>query len=370
MEEGPRALRIPVSSKPEFWKALREYVVSRLEEAGADRETARRIAARIPLEDDQGPNEVINEFFGLMTHLVGHGKFVEGFEEDVRAVRKTVLREHPRSFGDALLWMVEVRRAVAELVRDVLREPDLARAVDLWLVGETLDAGEVKAATELLRLAGREVQNPPRRVPLGVLRLELGNTVKYLGSGLVRTALAAHALSNRMIGTGKLAEYLENNRKRIEYVYALRELEERSNIVEELTDVLRKAIGDVIETLKYEVAKELRDAESALEPLGIDDLRSYIGRVQEEFGRLADAVVGAVEEARDPRRMARALLSADSEIILNDRRLGPDVYDPRWSAWESTRELLEECLKMDRDGDQDEVDPVVRLFRQVLERRK
>ncbi|WP_456481245.1 hypothetical protein [Methanopyrus sp.] len=349
MEEGPRALRIPVSPKPEFREALRGYVISRLEEVGVDRETARRIAARIPSGDDEEPNEVINGLIPsevipceaieeLIAILVVHRDdvFVDRFEEDARTVRETVLREDPRSFGDALLWTVEVRGAVAELVRDVLREPDLARAVDLWLVVETLDAGEARAATELLRLAGREVQDPPLcRVENS---LDLGYGVKDLGSRLVRTTLAAYALSNRMNSTEELAEYLED----LEGWRHLEKLElERSSVVKKLTDALRKTIGDTIETVGYEVAKELRDAESALEPLGIDDLRSYTGRILEEFKRLTDVVVSTVEEVRDPRRMARFLLSADSEITLGDRRLGPDVYDPRWGAWEHARGLFE-----------------------------
>ncbi|WP_456483234.1 hypothetical protein [Methanopyrus kandleri] len=114
MGDEPRALRIPITPKPEFREALRRYVISRLEEAGVDSETARRVARSDILKirkvrPKSSIGEGVGEVLGRLAYLADD----DYLERDLRHIHEELRREDPRSFGDAVLWTLGVRRVVA-----------------------------------------------------------------------------------------------------------------------------------------------------------------------------------------------------------------------------------------------------------------
>lgn len=355
---------VPIVPKPEFREALQRYMISRLEEVGVGPKTVEQIV-NLNIEKVEPWNDIKSKItYEIQYNLKHCCCMVEDLKKDLKRIYGELRLEDLCSFGDAALWLLGVRRAVVEFIHDLLLErPDLTKAVDLWLVGRMLDAGELKAATELLELNGYEVPPSPTRVP----ELKTTERVHRLGHVMTETILTAHALSNRVDSSsfdeavGKVRNWFKEAQSSLRNEV---QKEDSSELVVKFIEGLRDTLEDLIRKTLEHGKPELEEVNSTFELLGIDDLGSFFSRACGEFKRAVDYLVEVVEF--DPGRMAKNLLRASPEIELGDRTLEPEVYDPRWSIFERdlseldriTKEMIEELVtETDRSSSEREAPP-------------
>jgi hypothetical protein len=347
MGKEPRALRVPVTPRREFREALRRYVRERLIEAGAGRDLARELSRSDLLKvRKEKPEELLRRGLeevkeGLLRWLVNH----ELLRYELSGVKNDRL-------GPYIRWSAAVRRLLAEVTHETLLErSSLERALEVWMAGAALRRGEVGVAVELLEgLAGEELPGSPEGANDYRLK-ELGDWIRGLGGGLFRTALAAHVLSNRTAGSGPVAEAVKWSFRSLHGVVGE---EGRAGLLEDLFDEVRDRLERAaFDALEDEISRlDLEDAEKGveeerlqgLETLGIQSPETFFRGVVRDLRAAVERTAEVAEQAESGTWIAKRLLRADAIIELGGERLGPDVYDPRWSVWEHAQELLERDL--------------------------
>ncbi|MEO2240690.1 MAG: hypothetical protein ABGY09_01320 [Euryarchaeota archaeon] len=346
MSEEPRALRVPITPRREFREALRRYVRERLLEAGAGRELAREASRsdllKVRKEGPKGSLERgLDRVGGELRWLVDH----DSFGRELSGARRDEL-------GSFIRWNAAVRRLLAEVTHETLLEkPSLERALDVWMAGVALRRGHAGAAVGLLEeLAGEELPGSPEGADDYHLS-DLGEHVRDLGRGLFRTALAAHVLSNRTVGSSPVAEVVK---WRLRYLRDLVDKEGRTGLLEDLFDEVRDRLERAaFDALEDEISRlDLDDVEEGvewerlegLEVLGVRNPEAFFRGVVEDLKATVNRVAEIAEQSESGTWIAKRLLRADTTIELGGERLGPDVYDPRWGIWEHARELLERDL--------------------------